>query len=151
MRSRRIAALAVAALAATGLATVTTTTPAAAHDRGPRPVSRWLDAVPAERTSWVAVSWRTGRKICDVRVTVAGDGVEIGYPENTGTYTSFYRTDQLKPGKRDFTAFTVRTEDQDDLWLRATLRYTTCGRYAVEKVRKYRLTVPVLPAGTSLP
>jgi len=143
MRSRRIAALASMSLA-TALATVATTVPATASGPGPRPVTAWLQAVPAGETSWVSVSWTTGRKICDAAVTVEGDDVRIGYPDTTATHTSFSRSDNLRPGRPDYTAFTVHPDD-DGLFLRleATLSYHTCGRHPVEKARTYRLTLPV--------
>jgi hypothetical protein len=143
MRSRRIVTLAAVSLA-TGLATVATATPATASDPGPRPVTTWLPPVPAGETSWVSVSWTTGRKICDAAVTVEGDDVRVGYPDATGTHTSFSRSDELKPGRPDYTAFTVRsTGDELFLRLEATLTYLTCGRHPVEKARNYRLTLPV--------
>jgi hypothetical protein len=144
MRSRRIVMLAVVSLVL-GLATVATTTPATASGPGPRPVTGWLQAVPAGETSWVSVSWTTGRKICAAAVTVEGDNVLVGYPGNTGTYTSFSRGDKLKPGQLDFTAFTVQPGDDGERFLRleATLSYHTCGRHPVEKARIYPLTLPV--------
>ncbi|GAA3346660.1 hypothetical protein GCM10020358_58520 [Amorphoplanes nipponensis] len=145
---RRIVATGVAALAATGLTAMATPTAAVASRPGPRPVTTWVDAVPAGQTSWVSVNWTTGRKICDAKVTVEGGDVRIGYPENTGTYTSFWQSDRLRPKRLDYTAFTVHPEGPADRYrqLHATLRYTTCGRHAVEKAQTYRLTLVVLPA-----
>lgn len=142
MRSRPIA-LTLAALAAT----VATATPAAAAGPPPRPVTGVLPAVPAGETSWVNLTWTTGRRICEAAVTVEGDGVRIGYPGNTGTHTSFSRSDRLKPGRPDYTAFTVRP-GADELFLRltATLTYANCGRHPVEQARTFRLTLPVRPA-----
>jgi hypothetical protein len=144
MRMRRIATVVLAAL----VGTVATTCPAAAAGPGPRPVTTWLDAVPARATSWVSVFWTTGRKICDAAVTVAGDGIRIGYPDNTGTYTSFSQSAKLKPGRLDYTAFTVRPRAGREPFrqLEATLSYTTCGRTAVEKSEVFRMTLVVLPA-----
>jgi hypothetical protein len=144
MRSRRIATLAAMSLV-TGLATLATTTPAPASGPGPRPVTGWLQAVPAGETSWVSVSWTTGRKICDAAVTVEGDDVRVGYPDTTGTFTSFSQGDTLRPGQRDYIAFTVRPSNDDELFrrLEATLSYHTCGRHPVEKARTYRLVLPV--------
>ena len=144
MRSRQIAMLATMSLVM-GLATAATTASATASGPGPRPVTSRLQAAPPGETSWVSVSWTTGRKICGAAVTVEGDDVRIGYPDNTGTYTSFSRGDKLKPGRPDYTAFTVRPTDDDELFLRleATLSYHTCGRHPVEKARTYRLILPV--------
>ncbi|MFI7541510.1 hypothetical protein [Actinoplanes sp. NPDC049599] len=148
MRSRRIATTAVTALVATGLVAVATTNPATAAGPGPQPVTSWLDAVPAEERSWVSIYWTTGRKICDGAVTVTGEDVRIGYPENTGTYTSFSQSAKLRPGRLDYTAFTVRPRAGAEQFrqVEATLSYNTCGRHAVEKAQTFRLTFAVLPA-----
>ena len=81
-------------------------------------------------------------------MTVDGPGVRIGYPENTGTYSSFSQRAALKPGKLDYTAFTVRPRAAEEPFrhLEATLSYNTCGRQAVEKSEQFRLTLAVLPA-----
>jgi hypothetical protein len=144
MRIRRIATVVLTAL----VGMVTTAGPAAAAGPGPRPVTTWLDAVPAGETSWVSVFWTTGVKICDAAVTVTGHGIRIGYPDNTGTYTSFSQTAKLKPGRLDYTAFTVRPRAGRESFrqLEATLSYNTCGRTAVEKSVQFRMTLAVLPA-----
>jgi hypothetical protein len=133
-------------MAATGLIMTATTNPAAAAGPGPQPVTNWLDAVPAGERSWVSLYWTTGRKICDAAVTVEGDGVQIGYPDNTGTYTSFSQSAKLRPGRLDYTAFTVRPRAGAEQFrqVEATLSYTTCGRQAVEKAQTFRLTFAVL-------
>lgn len=145
-RSRRIAALAAAALVAAVPAA--TATPAVATSPGPRPVTSRLAVVPADQTSWVTVHWTTGRKICAARLTVTGTDVLIGYPGDAGMHTSFSRSDRLKPGRPDYTAFAVLPAGDDDrvLRLEATLNYHTCGRHPVEKSRIFRLTLPVIPA-----
>jgi hypothetical protein len=147
MRIRRIAKTAIAVLVATGVAGAATN-PAAAAGPGPRPVTTWLDAVAAEEWTGVSVYWTTGRKICDGAVTVAGADVQIGYPENTGTYTSFSRGAELEPRQLDYTAFTVRPRAGENLFrqVEATLSYHTCGRHPVEKAEIFRLTFAVLPA-----
>jgi hypothetical protein len=147
MRSRRIATTAVAALVLTGVSAGAAMNPAAAAGPGPQPVTSWLDAVPAGERSWVSIYWTTGRRICDAAVTVDGDDVRIGYPENTVTYTSFSQSAKLRPGRLDYTAFTVHPSAGDDLFrqVEATLSYNTCGRQAVEKSAQFRLTLAVLP------
>ena len=144
MRSWRIGA---AVMITTGLVLTGTTMPASAAGPGPQPVTNWVDAVPAGERSWVQIYWTTGRKICDAAVTVEGEGVRIGYPENTGSYTSFSQRAKLKPGRLDYTAFTVRPRAGAGQFrqLEATLSYTTCGKQAVEKADKFRLTMAVLP------
>jgi hypothetical protein len=148
MRSRRIVPVAVAAMVATSLVLTATTNPAVAAGPGPQPVTTWLDAVPAGERSWVQIYWTTGRKICAAAVTVEGDGIRIGYPDNTGTYTSFSQSAKLKPGRLDYTAFTVRPRAGAGQFrhLEATLSYTTCGKQATEKADKFRLTLAVTPA-----
>jgi hypothetical protein len=148
MRCRHAATAVSVAL---GLLPFATATPAAAAGPGPRPVTSWLDAVPAGERSWVSIFWTTGRKICDATVTVDGPGVRIGYPANTGTYSSFSQRAALKPGKLDYTAFTVRPSAAGDPFrqLEATLSYNTCGRQAVEKAEQFRLTLVVLPAAAA--
>ena len=147
MRSRRIATTTIAALAATGVLAGVATTPAVAAGPGPQPVTSWLDAVAAGERSWVSIYWTTGRRICDGAVTVDGDDVQIGYPQNTVTYTSFSQSAKLRPGRLDYTAFTVRPSAGGDLFrqVEATLSYNTCGRQAVEKSAQFRLTMAVLP------
>jgi len=147
MSSRRIATTAVAALMATGVVAGATTNPAVAAEPGPRPVTSWIDAVPAGETTWVSVYWTTGRKICDGSVSFDGYGVQVGYPENTGAYASFSQSAELKPGRLDYTAFTVRPRAGKNLFrqVEATLIYNTCGQQAVEKSERFRLTFAVLP------
>ncbi|MEU7906722.1 hypothetical protein [Actinoplanes sp. NPDC049118] len=141
--TRRIAVLAAAVMAATGLMTAT---PAAAGHHGPRPIIHWIEIVQAHEPTWVKVWWTTGRRICDAEVTVRGEDVGIVYPENTGSYTSFRRDADLKPGRPDYTAFKVDADyDRNTLVpLEATLTYNTCGSQAVEKARIYWLRLPVL-------
>src|SRR4051812_31998366 len=111
MRSRQAVTLAAAAVVATGLAMAGTMSPAAAAaSHRPLPVTNLLPTVPAGEASWVNVTWTTGKKICDAELTVKGDGIDIGYPENTGTYTSFFLSDKLRPKHPDYTAFTVHPQ-----------------------------------------
>ncbi len=51
--------------------------------------------------------------VCAVRVTASGTGVTTGYPANTGTYTSFYRSSSLVAGDLDYTAFRVTVTAPD--------------------------------------
>jgi hypothetical protein len=151
MRNGRIAATTVAALVATGALAGVTTSSAAAGGPGPQPVTSWLDAVPAEKSSWVRIYWTTGRKVCDGAVTVEGDDVRIGYPGNSGAHTSFSQGTRLEPRHLDYTAFTVRPSAGKALFRQvdAILSYNTCGREPVEKSEKFRLTLAVLPATSS--
>jgi hypothetical protein len=56
---------------------------------------------------WLAALWTATVDVCDVQVTVAGPGLTVTYPANTGTYTSFYTASALATGNIDYTAFNV--------------------------------------------
>src|SRR6478735_3748061 len=71
---------------------------------GLRPVTRALGAVVAGQQSWVRIPWTTDAPVCSVSVTVAAVGADVGYPVNTGGYSSFYRQDRLAASVRDYTA-----------------------------------------------
>ncbi|KRF42458.1 hypothetical protein ASH01_16615 [Terrabacter sp. Soil811] len=71
---------------------------------GLRPVTRALGAVVAGRQSWVRIPWTTDAPVCSVAVTVTADGADVGYPVNTGGYSSFYRQDRLAASVHDYTA-----------------------------------------------
>ena len=141
-KTRRIAATAAAAVS---LASVLTGTPAAAAASGPTPVTTWLEAVKPHKATWVDVHWTTGKKICDAEVVVEGRKVDVAYPSNTGTYTSFSQGDELKAGHVDRTAVrvTAHHDRSDFLALKATITYTNCKSDAV-KTKTHWLTLPVL-------
>jgi hypothetical protein len=115
--------------------TAATTSSSAAADarkkvKGPRPVTRTLQAVDANEPEWVRVRWKTDRRICDARVVVwADDDVEITYPGDR-EFTSFSRGDSLGRGGTDFTAIRVEANYDRDSWalLEATISYTDCSR-----------------------
>ena len=114
---KRALGLTLAALAAT----VALPAPAAqAGGRlGPYQIDKY--AVPAARSGipkWVKTWWTSKSDVCDVRVTVSGDGVSVSYPTNTGTYTSLRRSGNLARDDVDYTAFLVRATS-------ATTRYLT--------------------------
>ena len=71
---------------------------------GLRPVTRALGAVVAGQQSWVRIPWTTDAPVCSVSVTVTADGADVGYPVNTGGYSSFYRQDRLAASVHDYTA-----------------------------------------------
>ncbi|MCY1144604.1 hypothetical protein OWR29_41960 [Actinoplanes sp. Pm04-4] len=141
---RRIGFAAAVLAASMSIATVVTATPAlAVHQaagsdtsdarkrvKGPRPVTRTLQAVEANEPQWVRVRWKTDRRICDARVVVwADDDVEITYPGDR-EFTSFSRGDSLGRGGTDFTAIRVEANYDRDSWalLEATISYTDCSR-----------------------
>ncbi|MEV4639360.1 hypothetical protein AB0J80_18610 [Actinoplanes sp. NPDC049548] len=135
--------LGVAAVAA--LTSVLIGTPAAAAGDGPRPIMNWVRAVDAHEPTWVDIYWRTGKKICDAEVVVEGRKVDVGYPSNTGTYTSFSQSDMLKPGRIDRTAVNVTAHYKRSAFvpIEATITYTNC-KNDMEKTKHFELTLPVL-------
>jgi len=141
-KTRRVA---VAAMAAAGLASVLTGTPVSAAASGPTPVTTWLNPVKAHKATWVNVHWTTGKKICDAEVVVEGRKVDVAYPSNTDTYTSFSQGDELKAGHVDRTAVNVTAhhDRSDFVPLKTTIAYTNCKSDAVKK-RSFWLTLPVL-------
>ncbi|MEV6598306.1 hypothetical protein AB0M36_15715 [Actinoplanes sp. NPDC051346] len=142
-KTRRLAT--IVATVAAGLAPVATGTPAAASGGGPHPLMSWVQAVEAHEPTWVDIYWRTGRKICDAQVQVAGRKVDVGYPSNTGAYTSFSRDDSLRSGELDRTAVNVTAHYGRSAFvpLEATMTYTNCVSDEV-KVKSFPLTLPVL-------
>ena len=99
---RITAAVLVAATAATA---VTATPAQAAPAPGPMLLVPAVKAVISAQPTWVTAYWGTTADICDAKVTVQVAGTEVGYPSNTGTYTSFARDDTLVTGSTDYTAF----------------------------------------------
>ena len=67
-----------------------------------------VPAITAGSRSWIAINWRGTGDVSDFRVTARAIGgsadVEIGYPENTGSYTSLYNDAELSSDETDFTA-----------------------------------------------
>ncbi|MFI7598914.1 hypothetical protein [Actinoplanes sp. NPDC049681] len=126
-------------------AALLTGTPAAASSGEPHPLTPWVRAVEAHEPTWVDIYWQTGRKICDAEVTVDGRKVDVGYPSNTGTYTSFSQSDRLEPGRVDRTAINVTAHYRKSAFapIEATITYTNC-RNDTEKSKSFRLTLPVL-------
>jgi len=136
-----LAAVAVAA----GLATTLTGAPAAAAASGPSPITTWLNPVKPHKATWVNVHWTTGRKICDAEVRVAAGKVDVAYPSNTGTYTSFSQSDSLRGGHVDRTAVNVTAHYSRTAFvpLEATITYTNCKNDTVRS-KTFWLTLHVL-------
>jgi hypothetical protein len=140
--------LVAAVLTVTALTTVVPATPAAASVNGPQPITTWTSTVAPHQPTWINVFWATNKKICDARVTVAADHVDVLYPENTGDYTSFSQSDRLKPHQVDYTAvrLTAHLADRSFVPLAVTMSYHTCGRHATDVTDTFALTLPVLTA-----
>ncbi|MFI5936859.1 hypothetical protein [Actinoplanes sp. NPDC051494] len=145
-KTRRIAAMTMAATAAAGLAAVTTGAPAAAAARGPHLITEWTRPVAPGTATWVDLYWKTGKPVCDAEVRLSGKDVEVTYPANTDTYSSFSKSADLKAGKTDRTAFRVTAAYDKSVVvpLEAKLTYHTCGKDAVEKVKKFPVKLTVV-------
>src|SRR3712207_1812320 len=96
-----VASMATAAVATAGAA------PAQASPlRGDEP--RLLVVNPSviyqDRPQWVHAFWLGTETVCDFRLTADGPGMVVGYPANTATYTSFYRSDSIGRLEPDYTA-----------------------------------------------
>jgi hypothetical protein len=70
----------------------------------------------------------TGTAVCDFQLTVRGRHVDVTYPSNTGTYSSFYSDDYLGVMGSDYTAFRVTAADVGrPVRLRLHLSYVVPG------------------------
>jgi hypothetical protein len=122
--------------------------PAAAQAsiNGPEPVTTWLSPVKPHQATWLHIFWTAGKKICDVKVTAAADKVTIGYPANTGDYTSFGQSDSLPSRKVDFTAIRVNADYAAPAWvpISALVSYNSCGKYAKTKSENFTVYLPVM-------
>ncbi|WP_256792875.1 hypothetical protein [Terrabacter sp. Ter38] len=124
---------------------------------GLRPVTRALGAVVAGQQSWVRIPWTTDAPVCSVSVTVAAVGADVGYPVNTGAYSSFYRQDRLAASVRDYTAvrvlvpaFSSAKVVTADVTASYTATSSGVGQAAracvgTSVTRTYRVTLPVQP------
>lgn len=124
----------------------TTATPAAASVEGPKAITTWAAAVTPHTPSWIQIFWTTGKKICHAQVTVAGDDVDVVYPENTGDHSSLSQSDTLKPGLVDETSVSVTAHHEAGSFvaLTATLKYDYCAAKPTTRTETYKVTLPVL-------
>jgi hypothetical protein len=128
---RRTGAIMAVVAAAACVAAVAPATPASAAVKdGPRPLVNAVKAVKAGVPTWVKTFWVMHRDVCDARVTVAGKGVEVLYPSNTDTYTSFRRDATLAAGDYDYTAFrvTAKAKKTTVVKLKVTIGYIQLPR-----------------------
>jgi hypothetical protein len=148
MRKTRLAA---ATLVAAALSPVVTAAPASASVNGPTPITTWTTSVAPHQPTWINIFWATNKKICGAQVTVEAKKVDVFYPTNTATYTSFTQSDKLRPGRVDYTAVRVTAHHSDRSFvpLAVTIAYNTCGYSAVNESDTFGLTLPVLKPSTS--
>ena len=76
------------------------------------PLGETTPAIYPGQDSWIALPWTVeNAEAREFQVTsVASDGIEIGYPENTGSFTSLSRDDTLSVFEIDYTALRVRVD-----------------------------------------
>jgi hypothetical protein len=120
--ARAMITAAVTAALAAGVLAAPATEAQAGGKYGPRLVDKYaMPPVRAGATTWVKTFWTSRSDVCDVRVTVSGDGVNVKYPSNTDTYTSFSRSGDLDRGHFDYTAFRVTAPDNAVGWIALNL------------------------------
>jgi hypothetical protein len=104
--------------------------------------------VAAGSNSWITVNWTALGGNSDVfHVTATAEkGVAVSYPENTGTYSSLYRDDQLADLEIDYTAvkLDVPAGVTGDVALVLHLSYHTATG---DHTRDYKVSVPVNASG----
>jgi hypothetical protein len=114
----------LAALMVTASLLAGTTVPSSASGAAPWPVTSSPGVVRAGEPTWVEVYWLSWADVCDVKITASAPGVEVGYPSNTGTYTSFSRSSSLAAGAGDYTAVRVRVPQRHGPVVALRLRMT---------------------------
>jgi hypothetical protein len=124
----------------------TTAAPAAASVEGPKLVTTWAAAVKPATPTWLELFWTTGKKVCDVKVTVEGADIDVTYPANTADHTSFSQSDRLKAGQIDETSINVTANYPTTAYvaLKATMNYDYCAPKPTTKTETYWITLPVL-------
>jgi len=81
--------------------------PAAADNYGMALVLDSLAPMLPGQRGWVSVLWEAEHDVCDVRVTANGPGLTIGYPSNTGSFSSLYTSNGLAKTNMDYTALDI--------------------------------------------
>lgn len=146
--TRRVATVLTAAVAAVlgGAA------PAGAAVSGPQPITTWTSTVRPGQPTWVSIFWATNTKVCGVHVTVDAPDVDVYYPANTETYTSFSQSDKLRPNHVDYTAvrLTANYSGTTFVPLQTTMEYNTCGDDDTNQHDTFELTVPVIALSDSV-
>jgi hypothetical protein len=144
MRTRIILLMAV--LLVVGTALPATAAPKPDIDKDVELTNYKTAAIVAGDSAWIALNWRGGGGDAEnfqLVVKKPDPGVEIRYPDNTGTYTSLWADDLLTDGEYDFTAVhvTVPYAAGKDIKLLFTLTYEHNGK---PKTRSFNVRVPVI-------
>lgn len=153
-RTRRIAATlaatTAAALTATAAAMTASAVAAEPQGNGPEPLAAYVQPVDSRVSTWVNLYWVTDVRICAAKVRVTGPNVDVSYPSNTQTYTSFEKDDTLPPGNYPGrTAFrvTAKYDEAIEVPLRARISWTNCAKDAPVQTAKFWVSLPVYPSG----
>jgi hypothetical protein len=80
--------------------------------------------------TWVELRWLTAQPVCDFRLTAMSTAdVQVVYPSNTATHSSFYRGDSLGGLRSDYTSIhvTARQAGPAPLTLYLTYRQAAAG------------------------
>lgn len=79
-------------------------------------VSERAAALVVGDTAWLSFTWRADGDLSDFRAVVRrSTDAEVTYPENTGTYTAPYQSQDLMDGEIDFTAIRVYVPESADV------------------------------------
>jgi len=103
-------------------------------------------AIVAGDSAWIALNWLGGGGDAEnfqLVVKKPGAGVEVRYPDNTGSYTSLWADDTLTDGEYDFTAVhvTVPYAAGNDIKLQFELSYERDGK---KRSGVFNVRVPVV-------
>jgi hypothetical protein len=147
--ARVVAACTGTAVAAAGVAAVAAPAQAAPHRDGPRLLVVAPSVIFEDSPRWVHAYWLGTGAVCDFRLTADATGVRVGYPANTATYTSFFRSDSIGRLEPDYTALHLTAARSGHLPLRLHLAYKhrTADGSCAGPVRHREMTtrIAVLP------
>lgn len=92
---------------------------------------------------WVHAIWLGTETVCQFRLTADGQDLQVGYPANTATYTSFYSDDALSRLEPDYTALYLTAGRAGTVPMRMHLAYRHLrpDQSCVGPVRHRTLTV----------
>jgi hypothetical protein len=97
---------------------------APAGQDGPALLAVAPPVVRAQTPTWLTGHWLARSAVCEFRLTVSGgEDVQVAYPSNTGTYSSFYRADYLGTLRSDYTAFRVTAAAGGEVPLHLRMAY----------------------------
>lgn len=126
-------------------------TPAAADDGHDevRLLTHETATVTAGDTAWLAVNWTAEKgSVSDFAMVLREEpkyGVEVSYPENTGTWTGLMNGHVLDEGEIDFTAIQVAVPasfDKKHVELEFDVTFTNVN--GEEEDKKFKVKVPVV-------